>query len=386
MTTAAPIRDNETKPGHSEPFRVMLADDSAVVRGLLTRMLEADPEIVVVASVGDGQMAIRTVERMGSIEVVVLDLEMPRMDGLTALPELMRADPNLQVIMASTLTLRNADITLKALAAGAKDTIPKPSTGSALNQAGDFKRELIAKIKALGEARRRLGVAPRPIEPRPQTAAQARPPKVLSAAPIRLRTTVAGPIDIIAIGSSTGGPQALFKSLADLPAELQQPILITQHMPPTFTTILAEHLTRSSGRPAKEGVDGERIEKGRIYVAPGDHHMVVEARPEGMVLRLNKDAPENFCRPSVDPMFRSIARAYGKRVLAVILTGMGHDGLKGGHVLVEAGAALIAQDEATSVVWGMPGSVANAGICSAVLPLAEIGPHIRRTALRGGGR
>lgn len=160
MTTAAPIRDNETKPGHAEPFRVMLADDSAVVRGLLTRMLEADPEIVVVASVGDGQMAIRTVERMGSIEVVVLDLEMPRMDGLTALPELMRADPNLQVIMASTLTLRNADITLKAPAAGAKDTIPKPSTGSALNQAGDFKRELIAKIKALGEARRRLGVAP----------------------------------------------------------------------------------------------------------------------------------------------------------------------------------------------------------------------------------
>lgn len=167
---------------------------------------------------------------------------------------------------------------------------------------------------------------------------------------------------------------------------MQQPILITQHMPPTFTTILAEHLTRSSGRPAKEGVDGERIEKGRIYVAPGDHHMVVEARPDGMFLRLNKDAPENFCRPSVDPMFRSIARAYGKRVLAVILTGMGHDGLKGGQVLVETGAALIAQDEATSVVWGMPGSVANAGICSAVLPLAEIGPHIQRTALRGGGR
>jgi two-component system chemotaxis response regulator CheB len=174
--------------------------------------------------------------------------------------------------------------------------------------------------------------------------------------------------------------------MASLPAEMRQPILITQHMPPTFTTILAEHLTRSSGRPAREGQDGEPIEKGRIYVAPGDYHMVVDARPEGNFIRLNKEAPENFCRPSVDPMYRSIVRAYGKRVLGVILTGMGHDGLKGGQMLVEAGANLIAQDEATSVVWGMPGAVANAGLCSAVLPLAEIGPQIQRLALKGAPR
>jgi len=373
------------KEAVAEPIRVLLADDSAVVRGMLTRMLEADPEIVVVASVGDGQMAVRSVERLGNVEVVVLDLEMPRMDGLTALPELMRADPNLQVIIASSLTLRNADISLKALAAGAKDTIPKPSSGSAINQAGDFKRELVAKIKALGEARRRLGIQPKPMEVRSVSApASPRPPK--SSAPIKLRPMIAGPIDVIAIGSSTGGPQALFKALASLPAEMQQPILITQHMPPTFTTILAEHLTRSSGRPAREGQDGEPIEKGRIYVAPGDHHMVVEARPEGNFIRLNKDAPENFCRPSVDPMVRSIVRAYGRRVLGVILTGMGQDGLKSGHTLVEAGANLIAQDEATSVVWGMPGAVANAGLCAAVLPIAEIGPQIQRLALKGAPR
>lgn len=373
------------KEAVAEPIRVLLADDSAVVRGMLTRMLEADPEIVVVASVGDGQMAVRSVERLGNVEVVVLDLEMPRMDGLTALPELMRADPNLQLIIASSLTLRNADISLKALAAGAKDTIPKPSSGSAINQAGDFKRELVAKIKALGEARRRLGIAPKPMEARSVSApASPRPPK--SSAPIKLRPMIAGPIDVIAIGSSTGGPQALFKALASLPAEMQQPILITQHMPPTFTTILAEHLTRSSGRPAREGQDGEPIEKGRIYVAPGDHHMVVEARPEGNFIRLNKDASESFCRPSVDPMVRSIVKAYGRRVLGVILTGMGQDGLKSGHKLVEAGANLIAQDEATSVVWGMPGAVANAGLCAAVLPIAEIGPQIQRLALKGAPR
>ncbi len=372
------------KEASAEPIRVMLADDSAVVRGMLTRMLESDPDIAVVASVGDGQMAVRSVERLGNVEVLVLDLEMPRMDGMTALPELMRADPNLQVIIASSLTMRNADISLKALAAGAKDTIPKPSSASAINQAGDFKRELVAKIKALGEARRRLGIAPKPMEARPVAVPAARPVKV--SAPIRLRPMTTGPIDVIAIGSSTGGPQALFKVLAALPPELQQPILITQHMPPTFTTILAEHLGRASGRLAREGQDGEPIQKGRIYVAPGDHHMVVEARADGNVIRLNKDAPENFCRPSVDPMYRSIVRAYGGRVLGVILTGMGQDGLKGGQMLVDAGANLIAQDEATSVVWGMPGAVAAAGLCAAVLPLGEIGPQVQRLALKGAPR
>jgi two-component system chemotaxis response regulator CheB len=189
--------------------------------------------------------------------------------------------------------------------------------------------------------------------------------------------------DVIAIGSSTGGPQALFAVLSSLKAgSLRQPILITQHMPPTFTTILAEHITRVSGWQAAEGQDGEVVTANRIYIAPGDFHMVVESRGSDKIIRLNKNPPENFCRPSVDPMLRSLAAAYGRRVLVVILTGMGSDGLRGGQVVIGAGGSVIAQDEATSVVWGMPGAVATAGICSAVLPLPEIAPQIMRLATR----
>jgi len=198
-----------------------------------------------------------------------------------------------------------------------------------------------------------------------------------------LRPASNDPVDIIAIGSSTGGPQALFAVLGALKgAPIRQPILITQHMPATFTTILAEHITRLSGWNAAEGKDGEVIQGGRVYIAPGDFHMVVESKGTDKVIRLNKNPPENFCRPAVDPMFRSIAQAYGKRVLAVILTGMGQDGLKGGQILVQGGASMIAQDEATSVVWGMPGAVATAGICQAVLPLPEVAPHILKVSQR----
>jgi two-component system chemotaxis response regulator CheB len=189
---------------------------------------------------------------------------------------------------------------------------------------------------------------------------------------------------VIAIGSSTGGPQALFTVLGALPSSLQLPILITQHMPPTFTTILAQHLSRVANRPAAEAVDGEAIKPGHIYLAPGDFHMRVEASGTDRVLRLSKDPPENFCRPAVDPMLRSIAQAYGPAVLTVILTGMGSDGAKGGQTIVAAGGTVLAQDEPTSVVWGMPGAAAAAGICSAILSLSDIAPNIVRLA--GGGR
>jgi two-component system chemotaxis response regulator CheB len=189
--------------------------------------------------------------------------------------------------------------------------------------------------------------------------------------------------DVIAIGSSTGGPQALFSVLGALKAgSLRQPILITQHMPPTFTTILAEHIARISGWTAAEGKDGDVVQGNHIFIAPGDFHMVVEAKGTDKVIRLNKNPPENFCRPSVDPMLRSIAAVWGRRVLTVILTGMGSDGLKGGQAVIGAGGTVIAQDEASSVVWGMPGAVATAGICSAVLPLAEIPQYILRSASR----
>lgn len=368
-----------------DPIRVMVVDDSAVVRGLITRMLEEDTGFSVVASVGNGQMAVAALERH-DIEVVILDIEMPVMDGLTALPKLLKVDPDLQIIMASTLTLKNADVSLRALEAGAADYIPKPTSSREMSGGADFKHELISKVRALSAVRRRsrkprTGVS----TAAPVSQAPARAPVSIHphAGPLVLRSASAEQPDVIAIGSSTGGPQALFAVLGAIKAgSLKQPILITQHMPPTFTTILAEHISRISGWEAAEGKDGEVIQGNRIYIAPGDFHMVVEVKGTDKVIRLNKNPPENFCRPSVDPMLRSISAAWGRKVLTVILTGMGSDGLKGGQVVIGAGGTVVAQDEATSVVWGMPGAVATAGICSAVLPLPEIPQYIMRLAAR----
>ncbi|HTY66542.1 MAG TPA: chemotaxis response regulator protein-glutamate methylesterase [Alphaproteobacteria bacterium] len=378
------VAETQTARGAGQsPIRVMVVDDSAVIRGLLTRTLEADPDITIVASVGNGQMAISAIARQDT-DVVILDIEMPVMDGLTALPKILAAAPDVKVIVASTLTQKNAQISLKAMSAGAADYLAKPSS-SELNAATAFKRELIDKVKALGDARRRR----RATTAKPATAEELPFRPVVSSRPtapttIALRAASAVRPSVIAIGSSTGGPQALLAVLGGLPASVQQPIIITQHMPPTFTTILAQHLSRASGRQAAEGVDGEAIVPGRIYLAPGDFHMKVEARGAARVIRLAKDPPENFCRPAVDPMLRSLSEVYGSGVLCVILTGMGADGTKGGEAVIAAGGTVIAQDEATSVVWGMPGAAAAAGICSAILPISHIAPHIVRLA--GGGR
>lgn len=370
----------------SDKVRVMLVDDSAVVRGLVTRILEEDPGIAVIASVGNGQMAVSALERQ-EVDVILLDIEMPVMDGMTALPKLLQVDPGVRIIMQSTLTLKGADVSMRALNMGAADYIPKPTATRDLAGGMDFKAELLGKVKALGQARRRD--PNRKARPgttsvtRPALSSAPRPSALSPTSPIKLRTHTPEPPDVIAIGSSTGGPQALFNLLGTMRAgTVKQPILITQHMPATFTTILAEHITRVSGWDAKEGQDGEVIKSGRVYVAPGDFHMLVEARGADKVLRLTKDAPENFCRPSVDPMLRSISAVYGKRVLVAILTGMGSDGAKGGAVVVQAGGTVIAQDEATSVVWGMPGAAAQAGICSAVMPLGEIAPWMIKLATR----
>ena len=384
-------------PPSSDRVRVMVVDDSAVVRGLITRMLEEDPAFVVAASVGNGQMAISALERH-DIEVVVLDIEMPVMDGLTALPKLLKVDPDLQIIMASTLTLKNADISMRALEAGAADYIPKPTSSRELSGGLDFKHELLGKVRALAARRRRKKGGLRPIPSAPAYAAPsagaapspAAPPALATrpnfgrgTGPITLRQAAHEIPEVIAIGSSTGGPQALFSVFGAIKAgTVHQPILITQHMPPTFTTILAEHISRVSGWKAAEAQDGEIITSNRIYVAPGDFHMLVEVKGGDKVVRITKDPPENFCRPSVDPMLRSISAAWGRRVLAVILTGMGSDGAKGGQVVVDNGGTVIAQDEASSVVWGMPGAAAGAGICSAILPLSEIPQYISRQAAR----
>jgi len=373
--------------GVDDPHRVMVVDDSAVIRGLLSRALEGDPELRVVASVGDGQMALNALSRQ-SIDVIVLDIEMPVMDGITAIPKLIAIDPAVKIIMASTLTLRGAEVSMKALQSGAADYVTKPSSTRELGAADSFKRELVSKVKALAVSARRAGSRNRSglRSERPPAAPLTSFPRPRSMDPaavvLRPMPAILPSPDIIAIGSSTGGPQALFEVLSHLKGGVRQPILITQHMPATFTTILAEHITRQCGIPCAEAKDGEPLVGGRIYLAPGDFHMVLATRGASTVLSVNKEPPENFCRPAVDPMMRSIAKIYGKRALAIILTGMGQDGMRGCTELVAAGGLTIAQDEPSSVVWGMPGAVATAGLCSAVMPLREIGPFIRKMALR----
>jgi two-component system chemotaxis response regulator CheB len=370
------------------PVRVMVVDDSAVIRGLITRALESDTGIQVVATVSNGQLAVSQMSR-SDVDVIVLDIEMPVMDGLTALPELLKAAPDVKIIMASTLTQRNAQVSIEALQKGASDYIPKPSSTGEIHGSVDFKRDLVEKVKVLGRVRRdrrdrnkTAGIPeakPAPAARQP-LAAGARPSLLSPTSPIVLRPFGRSTPQIVAIGSSTGGPQALFAVLGALPAAFKLPIVITQHMPATFTTILAEHIARVAKRPSAEGRDGEPIEPGKIYLAPGDNHMVVETQGTQKIIRLNKNPPENFCRPAVDPMFRSLAAAYGPGVLGVVLTGMGSDGAKGGRVLVDAGATVIAQDEASSVVWGMPGAAAQAGICSALLPIDKVAGEIARIA------
>lgn len=367
------------------PVRVMVVDDSMVIRGLLTRSLETDPGIKVVVSAGNGKAALDAIAK-NDVEVVVLDIEMPVMDGMTALPQLIAARPYIQVIMASTLTLKGASISMKALSMGAADYVPKPTSTTEINGAEAFKTDLIAKVKSWGAvARRRRGTAPAagqaPAVPASTTPV---PRRLYGSAEVKLRPAGTGKPDCLVIGSSTGGPQALFKVFQMLGPITHLPVFVTQHMPATFTTILAEHIAQASGTPAAEAKDGEPVVNGRIYVAPGDFHMTVAVESSRKVLRINKNPPENFCRPAVDPMLRSITKVYGNKVLFCMLTGMGQDGLRGAQELIAGGGTVIAQDEATSVVWGMPGAVATAGLCSAVLPLSDIGPYIRKFISRTG--
>ena len=357
----------------SNHAKVMVVDDSAVVRGLIVRMLEK-AGIEVIASVGDGQQEIRALDRHHP-DVIILDIEMPVMDGLTALPQLVAKQPGIKIIMASTLTEKNAAISLKALQLGAAEYIPKPTAAREISGGQDFQRELIDKVTALSGKRGKFSAATS--DAVRVAAASARPPTAVTTRP---ETNL--PVRVIAIGSSTGGPQALFEVLKHLTG-LSQPILITQHMPPTFTRILAANIERQTKLPTVEATDNLRLEPGKAYVAAGDYHMIAEKNGTGVCVRLVQSDPENFCRPAVDPMFRSVASVYGSGVLGVILTGMGHDGRDGSKTVIEHNGMIVAQDEKSSVVWGMPGAVATAGLASKVLPLADIGAYLRR---RAGGR
>ena len=333
--------------------RVLVCDDSVVIRAALARLLEANPGVRVVARAANGQQAIEAVRRT-PIDVVLLDVEMPVMDGLSALPLLLEAAPGLRVIMASTATTRGAEATLRALQLGAADYIPKPSALVGLGGEA-FRRELLAKVTGLAHA------------PRQPTAAQT----VGGLRPAGLERP-----ELLAIGCSTGGPQALFALIPELAGALPVPVVVTQHMPPTFTATLAAHIGRLSGVTCAEAADGERLLAGQVYVAPGGRHLTIEAFPDGLRARLLDTPPVNYCRPAVDPMLKSAATATCGRMLVAILTGMGQDGLIGTRDVIEAGGTALAQDEATSVVWGMPGAVAQAGLCHAVLPLPQIAPRL----------
>ena len=366
-------------PGSSDLLQVMVVDDSAVIRGIFRRTLEADPGIEVASSVSNGQQAIDALAKH-KVDVIILDIEMPVMDGMTALPKLLEMAPGVKILMASTLTEKNAAISLEALRLGAADYIPKPTAKYEIHSAASFKRELVEKIKALGGPKLRRAISR-------ASGATAAPTALKSTATAgaAVRRGVSNvPPRIIAIGSSTGGPQALFTLFEGLKGHIGHlPVVIAQHMPKAFTGILAEHLSKVADVRCAEGVDGEPLEAGRVYVSPGDFHMFIEKSATGHTVRLNQDPPENYCRPSVEPLFRSVATEFGAATLALMLTGMGHDGVNASQSLVDAGGTLIAQDEETSVVWGMPGAVANAGLCAEILPIGQIAPRaitlMRRT-------
>ncbi len=388
---AAPAVPRSFGPPSGGParVRVLLVDDSIVARGWLSRVLSADPELHVVGAASNGRRAL-DVLREHPADVVVLDVEMPEMDGLTALPLLLRQQPAVRVLMLSAHTGRGAAVTMRALALGAADFVCKPAAGTPPET---HAAELTRKIVALGRgaqraaarvaeqgnghpvarAASRAATSPavgRPGVHTPNAARGAVRPAIPTSGP-----TVPRPMQVLVVAASTGGPVALTDFLRALAAPLAVPILITQHMPPEFTRLLAERLAVAGGRPCAEARDGELLRAGRAYVAPGDHHMRVERRGTDVHVRLTQEPPAHHCRPAADVMFASASAAYGAGTLGVVLTGMGCDGRDGSAAIVRVGGHVLAQDEASSVVWGMPGAVANAGLAAAVLPIPQLAAH-----------
>ncbi len=332
----------------------MLVDDSAIVRGFMRRWIDEDPRVELVKACSDGQQAVNDAGNVKP-DVIVLDIEMPNMDGLTALPQLRKAAPDARIVMASTLTAAGASHTIKALALGASDFIAKPQA-SAMGSVDSYRRDLIEKIVALGERAGRHLAAAAP------------------SAPIKLRARQlhTSPPAALLVAASTGGPTALPAFLAPIARRIDAPILIVQHMPAAFTPVFAEKLEAAIGKHCREAREGDVLANGTVLLAPGDKHMRVARVPAGRMIHLDQGEPVNYCRPAADPLFETAAAAYGSRLLCVVLTGMGHDGRAGAGKVVEAGGRVIVQDEATSVVWGMPGSVAQAGHAEAVKPLKEL--------------
>jgi two-component system chemotaxis response regulator CheB len=320
----------------------------------------------VVATASNGRMAVDAAGR-SKPDIILLDIEMPEVDGLAALPMILKAHPASKVIVISTLTQRNAEISLKCLSLGAVDYLAKPESARAAGAAADFRRDLVEKLRALGAPRPRPA---RVLAPVPSASAPASPSSVPKPGSVKPQCLL--------IGSSTGGPRAVERVLLDMkPALAGTPVLIVQHMPAMFTAVFAEHLKSLLGMPAREARDGDAVLPGTILVAPGGRHMGIVSSGGKAAIRLNDGPPENFCRPAVDVLFREAASVFGASALAVVLTGMGSDGTHGARHLVKAGATVLAQDEATSIVWGMPGSVVKAGLAHDVLPLESIGRSLK---------
>jgi len=393
MSIVAPVVSGTPIVSAPDEIRVMVVDDAAIVRSLLTRWIDDAPGLKLVGALHNGREALDQLDHARP-DVVVLDVEMPELDGISTLPKLLERRRDLIVIMASALTRDHAEVTLQALALGAADYIPKPTAEGGVMTSVSFQRELIEKINALGLRRKKRPLPPP--YPRPSVNPALRrlggsaqrtlkwrvPAPEADQNALQLRPFSPMPPRILLIGSSTGGPQALTKLVSHLDAVTDSaPILITQHMPATFTTILAEHLSRVGVKPVHEAVDGEPVLAGRIYLAPGGRHMKVARRDGTAVIVLDDGEPVHYCKPAVDPLFASAAEVWGSWNLALILTGMGTDGADGAAEIIKAGGSVIAQDEATSVVWGMPGTAVAAGVCSAVLPIDQIAPKVSRLFL-----
>ena len=352
-------------------IRILVIDDSVVIRKILTQTLSADPELEVVGAASDGRIGLAKIVQSPP-DIVTLDVEMPVMDGLTTLAEIRKLYPKLPVIMFSTLTERGAEATLDALSRGASDYATKPSnTGSQGVAIESIRTELIPKIKALV---RRPNATAENVQANGKAARSAT--HVPPARKIRRR-----PIEIVAIGTSTGGPNALAEVIPTLPSNFPVPIAVVQHMPPVFTRQLADRLASRAQLHVEEGRQGAALVPGHVWIAPGNFHMTVKHVGFDWQIALNQDAPENSCRPAVDVLFRSVASVYGGSALGVVMTGMGADGVIGAQKIREAGGDVIIQDEASSVVWGMPGLVYAAGQADAVYPLEQLGREITRRVL-----
>ncbi len=358
----------------NDRVKVLVVDDSAVVRRLLTEILSEDPEIEFAGSAPNAALAIAKI-RQAPPDVVTLDVEMPDVSGLELLAQIRQLSPRLPVIMFSSLTQRAAATTLEALALGASDYVTKPSgTNNRESAMAHVRSELLPKIKALARVKSHIGAIAPPIV----RAVETRPLK----ANVSTLMRVPPRIDAVVIAASTGGPNALGDLFKNIPANFSVPILVVQHMPPLFTRLLAERLTSTCPLKFSEGVDGATAAPGEVYIAPGGHHMAVKRIGTALRIEINQAPPENSVRPAADVLFRSCVTAHGANVLAVVLTGMGQDGLRGCEAVRAAGGWIVAQDEASSVVWGMPGFVTRAGLADRVLPLSEIAAEINHRVHR----